>query len=84
MITVRIYCPSCHSDFENTNKVVKEAFIKHDLEHRIHTITSDEVIYQSRIKMVPHIVINNQVVYCGSCPKLEEMDIILKRMGFIK
>lgn len=84
MITVRIYCPLDHSDFESTNSIVKEAFLKHDLEHKIHNITSEEIIYQSRIKMVPHIVINSQVVYCGSCPKLEEMDIILKRMGFIK
>ena len=84
MINIRIYCPQNHKDLETTHNVVTNSFVKYGLDYHIYCITSEEIIYQSRIKMVPHIVINNQVVYSGGCPNYDEMDIILKRMGFIK
>jgi len=84
MINIRIYCPKNHKEFETTHEVVKKAFLKHNLECRIYSITSEDIIYQTHINLLPHIVINNQVVYCGSCPKDSEMDLILKRMHLIK
>lgn len=84
MINVRIYCHKLHREYEATFNVINEALKECGLEYQIRRITDNAAFRYLKIFFQPHIVINNQVVYNGSCPKPEEVRIILQRMGLLK
>jgi len=84
MIFVRIYCTERHPDYEKTYQTVSEFLFENRIDAKITRITDLAIIYGKRILYQPHIVVNNEVVYAGRCPKKEELQIIFKRLKLIK
>ncbi len=84
MINVRIYCSKRHKDYETAYQVIFEVLSESGKEFAIERIYKVEILNSRHIVQEPHIVVNNQVVYAGTCPSRENMLLILRKMRLLK
>lgn len=68
-------CPKCQKLEENTKKAVEELGLKDALVEHVHDINK---IIEMGIMMTPALAVNDEAVFSGKIPTIEEIKEILK------
>lgn len=80
MINIRIYCSKTHPEYENTYNIINDIMRQKKMIFSIERIYEAQTIQQKQIKHLPHIVINNQVVFMGGSLSIKDVNEIIKRL----
>lgn len=71
-------CKTCHAQYENCQAAVKELGMKLEVEY----VTDMEKVMAYGIMSMPGIVVNEKVVSAGKLLKVNDVIILLKKLGY--
>ncbi len=71
-------CKSCHNQHENVKKAVTDMNLAADVEY----ITDIEKIIGYGVMSMPAVVVNEKVVSMGKVLKADQVEELLKKLGY--
>lgn len=71
-------CKSCHEQFENAKAAVKAMGLNVEVEY----LTDLEQVMRYGVMSMPAIVVNGEVVSMGKVLKAEEVEKLLRKLGY--